>query len=217
MSQFPTTITGHLTHEPHLTKFSSGSTKTWLRIASSRKVRDGAPTTEKKDLEPANSATSSASEASIWRDTDVMYFDIEVWGQLALNCRKSLKKGMPVIALGSLVTDTWGDEGDRRSKTYMRAFQLGLDLNRYVVSSLRVDATHTVDGVAVNSGLEECLPDTDLTGANSDHNVTDKDHNVTGKDDTVSGARAVFKNQGSKGEEFKNEERGNEELAATPF
>ena len=80
MAQTTTTILGNLTEEPTLQYFEkSESYKARLRIASSRRVRD------KKNPE-------------LWVDTDPLFIDVDVWGPLAVNCKKSLGKGMPVLA-----------------------------------------------------------------------------------------------------------------------
>ena len=148
MSQYPITITGNLTDDPFVTKFSSDKVNTRLRIASSRRTRH----------------TNSNGEFE-WRDSDTVYINIELWGQLAINTSKSLKKGMPVIALGSLCTDTWTDNETQkqRERTYMRGLQVGIDMNRYIVASQRMDALHTPEGMVLNSGSEALHINKDYT------------------------------------------------------
>ncbi|MDO5513377.1 single-stranded DNA-binding protein [Corynebacterium sp.] len=124
MAQTTTTILGNLTDEPSLQYFEkSTSYKARLRIASSRRVRD------KKNPD-------------LWIDSDPLFIDVEIWGPLAINCKKSLGKGMPVIAHGTLVTDEWEDKESqqKRQVVKLRCFSIGLDLNRYVIGSQRVDA-----------------------------------------------------------------------------
>lgn len=123
MAQSTTTILGNLTEEPTLQYFEkSESYKARLRIASTRRVRDK----KKPDL---------------WVDTDPLYIDVDVWGPLAINCKKSLGKGMPVLAYGTLVTDEWveKDTGQKRQAVRLRGYSVGLDLTRYVIASQRVD------------------------------------------------------------------------------
>ena len=122
MAQTTTTILGNLTEEPTLQYFEkSESYKARLRIASSRRVRD------KKNPE-------------LWVDTDPLFIDVDVWGPLAVNCKKSLGKGMPVLAHGTLVTDEWveKDTGQKRQVVRLRGYSVGLDLTRYVIASQRV-------------------------------------------------------------------------------
>lgn len=142
MSQYPTTIFGHLTQDPEITRLSTGKLKTRLRIASSRSVRASAP------------EGASDKDAPEWRDTDVLFLDVEAWDQAAVNMKKSLSKGMPVIAIGQLRTNLWEDENGKHSRIVMRAMHVGIDLNRYVTASQRIDANHDIDGLSVNgSGL----------------------------------------------------------------
>ena len=84
MSQLPITITGHLTHEPELIKVNADMYKARLRVASSRRI-------------PVDNADNGVRE---WRDTDRIYIDVELWGQFAINVKKSLHRGMPVIVVG---------------------------------------------------------------------------------------------------------------------
>lgn len=81
MALLPMTITGNLTRDPWLKKLQSGTCVGRLRVAASRRVRD----------EKAESG---------WRDVDTLFINVELWGQLAVNVRKSLLKGMPVIVTG---------------------------------------------------------------------------------------------------------------------
>ena len=63
MSQYPISLTGRLTSDPHLTKISETMYKTRFRIASSRSVPE---TTEEGK--------------TIWRELDLNFIDAEVWG-----------------------------------------------------------------------------------------------------------------------------------------
>src|SRR5699024_567539 len=148
MSQYPITITGNLTDDPCVTKFSSDKVNTRLRIASSRRTRH----------------TNSNGEFE-WRDSDTVYINIEVWGQLGINTSKSLEKGMPVIALGSLCTDTSTDNESQqqRERSYMRGLPVGIDMNRYIVASQRMDALHTPEGMVLNCGSEALHINKDYT------------------------------------------------------
>lgn len=159
MSQYTVTITGNLTDDPFVTKFSGDKVNTRLRIASSRRTRF---TNSKGDFE--------------WRDSDTVYMNVELWGQLAINASKSLKKGMPVIALGSVCTDTWTDNETQkqRERTYLRGLQVGIDMNRYILASQRMDATHTPEGIVLNAGSEALHINKDYT-VNNDEVIDETD------------------------------------------
>src|SRR5690625_264323 len=148
MSQYPITITRNLTDDPFVIKFSTAKVNTRLSMVFTRRTRH----------------TNSNGEFE-WRDSDTVYINIELWGQLAINTSKSLKKGMPVVALGSLCTDTWTDNETQkqRERTYMRGLQVGIDVNRYIVASQLMDALHTPEGMVLNSGSEALHINKDYT------------------------------------------------------
>ncbi len=134
MALLPITITGNLTRDPWLKKLQSGTCVGRLRVAASRRTRD----------EKAEGG---------WRDVDTLFINVELWGQLALNVRKSLLKGMPVIVTGFPVTREWTDrEGNAQQQIILRATQLGLDLSRHIIGSRRSEPTeHNVDNVPLPS------------------------------------------------------------------
>lgn len=130
MSQYPISLTGRLTHDPHLTKISETMYKARLRFASSRSVPE-------KDDEGK----------TVWRELDLNYIDGEVWGQCAINVKKSLFKGMPVFVMGSIVTDRWEDKsGATRSRTYIKIAHVGLDLNRFCITSTKIGTSYGEEG-----------------------------------------------------------------------
>ena len=102
MSQYPVMLTGRLTQDPILTKTSTGAYKTKLRIASSRRVPD----------RPADTGTDAETQRGQqqWRDVDHLFIDVEMWNQFAINVKKSLAKGMPLLVCGSIVSDQWRDD-----------------------------------------------------------------------------------------------------------
>lgn len=133
MSQYPISLTGRLTHDPHLTKISDTMYKARLRFASSRSVPE-------KDEEGK----------TVWRELDLNYIDGEVWGQCAINVKKSLYKGMPVFVMGSIVTDRWEDQhGAKRSRTYIKIAHVGLDLNRFCITSTKIGTSYGEEGSEV--------------------------------------------------------------------
>ena len=104
MSQYPITLTGRLTRDPILTKTSTGAYKAKLRVASSRRIPD------RQVDAGANDPEGNNPKAPQWRDVDHLYIDVEMWNQFAINVRKSLAKGMPLVIVGSLVTEQWRDD-----------------------------------------------------------------------------------------------------------
>ncbi|MGP6174461.1 single-stranded DNA-binding protein [Corynebacterium sp. A21] len=128
MPQIPATITGNLTGEIHLKELSNGSRVARFRLAANRSFRD--------------------AEGN-WQSTDSLFITVDCWNQLANNVKTSLAQGMPVIAVGTLLTNEWTDnKGEKKQQILLKANHVGLDLNRYVVSSARnQEAGVTVDGV----------------------------------------------------------------------
>ena len=53
--------------------------------------------------------------------TEVSYFDVEVWGQIAENCAKYLSKGSGIIVEGRLRQDRWEKEGKTQSRVRISA------------------------------------------------------------------------------------------------
>ena len=148
MSQYPISLTGRLTHDPHLTKISETMYKARLRFASSRSVPE-------KDEEGK----------TVWRELDLNYIDGEVWGQCAINVKKSLFKGMPVFVMGSIVTDRWEDKnGAKRSRTYIKIAHVGLDLNPFCITSTKIGTSYGEEGSeALWLGENPTVPDVDYT------------------------------------------------------
>lgn len=134
MSQLPITLSGNLTDDPVCKAFDTGTTLTRMRVATSRRVRT--------DSEDENGNAQ-------WADTDLLYIDVECWGQLAVNTRVSLSKGMPVVVVGRLVSDKWTDsEGNTRYKHIIKANQIALELTRFQVSSRSTSVQkHTPKGM----------------------------------------------------------------------
>ena len=121
MTYLPITLSGNLIEDPVSKSFDTGTFLTRLRLASSRRV----PT-----------ETTDANGVRQWADTDILYIDVECWGQLAVNTNASLRKGMPVIVSGRLVSEKWTDkEGTTRYKHIIKANQVAIGLSRHQVAS----------------------------------------------------------------------------------
>jgi len=94
------TIIGRLVRDPEIRYTSSGTPVTKFSIANNNTFVQN---NERKD--------------------DVSYFDINVWGNQAVNCEKYLKKGSQVAIIGSLRQNRWNDKttGQTRSKVEITA------------------------------------------------------------------------------------------------
>lgn len=157
MAQQSVTVTGNLTDDPKLKELVSGGYVGEIRIASNRAFRD-----EKGE--------------NGWRVYDQLYISGELWNDLAVNVRKSLTKGMPVIATGVLITHEWQDrnfENRKVQKIVLKINQIGLDLNRYVVGSKRSDiAERNFDGLEIPDADVSSLID-DTVGHKQDNQPAD--------------------------------------------
>ena len=91
-------IMGNLTRDPELRYTQAGKGVCNLSIANNRVYTANG---EKK--------------------TEVSYFDVEVWGVVAENCAKYLKKGRGVIVEGRLKQDRWEKDGKTQSKVKISA------------------------------------------------------------------------------------------------
>ena len=98
MSLNTVNIMGNLTRDPELKHTPSGKTVCSLSIANNRiYTKNGEKVTE------------------------VSYFDVEVWGVVAENCAKYLKKGNGIIVEGRLKQDRWEKDGKTQSKVRITA------------------------------------------------------------------------------------------------
>ncbi|MDO5099558.1 MAG: single-stranded DNA-binding protein [Corynebacterium sp.] len=126
------TLIGHLTQDPSLKVFASGTILTRFRLAASRRVRR-MPTSQD------DAATIPPNEDANYIDRDQLYIDVECWGNLAENVNASVKKGKPVICVGYLTTQEWQDAGtgNTMSKTILRATYVGFEMRNYVLQFRR--------------------------------------------------------------------------------
>lgn len=167
MSQMHITVSGNLTSDPTILRFDSDKYLTKFRVASSRRYRTG---------------EVDANNRPIWQETDNLFLDVEVWGQLAVNARASLFKGAPVLLAGSLVTDSWEDASEldadgkaaTRQKLVLKAYRIAFDLSTYQVSSMKsTNQSNTPEGmkqVVLKTG-EELAPETTPTRASAEDMV----------------------------------------------
>jgi single-strand DNA-binding protein len=60
--------------------------------------------------------TVSVANNSTAKDDNVSYFDVQLWGVVAENAIKHLKKGSQVAVIGRLDQQRWEKDGQKRSK-----------------------------------------------------------------------------------------------------
>lgn len=98
MSLNSVNVMGNLTRDPELKTIPSGKSVCSLSIANNRiYTRNGE------------------------RVTEVSYFDVEVWGAVAENCAKYLKKGSGIIVEGRLKQERWEKDGKTQSRVRISA------------------------------------------------------------------------------------------------
>lgn len=91
-------IGGNLVRDPEFKNVDGARCVAEFTIASNRKYR--------KDGEVCE---------------DVAFVSVVAWNRLAETCRDYLRKGMPVVVVGSLVQERWEKNGQKKSKTRVRA------------------------------------------------------------------------------------------------
>ena len=96
MSLNTVNIMGNLTKDPELRVTQAGKSVVTMSIANNRIYTQNG---EKKQ--------------------EVSYFDVVVWGQIAENCSKYLKKGHGVIVEGRLKQERWEKDGKSGWDTLM--------------------------------------------------------------------------------------------------
>lgn len=98
MSLNSVNIMGNLTRDPELKPMPSGKPVCRMSIANNRIYTKN---TEKV--------------------TEVSYFDVDVWGVVAENCARYLKKGSGIIVEGRLRQDRWEKDGKTQSRVIIVA------------------------------------------------------------------------------------------------
>ena len=98
MSLNSVNIMGNLTRDPELKSTNSGKSVCSMSIANNRVY------------------TKNSEKV-----TEVSYFDVEVWGVVAENCAKYLKKGSGIIVEGRLRQDRWEKDGKTQSRVKISA------------------------------------------------------------------------------------------------
>lgn len=100
-----TTVSGNLTRDPEVR---------WL-------AEDGKSAIVNVGIAVNRRRFDKATEEYV---EEVSYFDIEVFGGFAILAAKKLKKGDSTTVQGRLQQQTWGEEGDKKSKVVIIAEQI---------------------------------------------------------------------------------------------
>jgi len=122
MSLNSVNIMGNLTRDPELKFTPSGKAVCSISIANNRVYT--------KNNEKV---------------TEVSYFDVEVWGVIAENCAKYLKKGSGIIVEGRLRQDRWEKDGKTQSRVRISAN------NVHFMAKKRDDSTEPYAGPEANT------------------------------------------------------------------
>lgn len=91
-------VMGNLTKDPEIKYTASGKAVANISIANNR-------------VYTANGE----------KQTEVSFFDIEVWGKTAENCQKYLTKGAGIVVEGRLKQDRWEKDGKTQSRVKIQA------------------------------------------------------------------------------------------------
>lgn len=98
MSLNSVNIMGNLTKDPESKTTPSGKTVCRMSVANNRVY------------------TKNGEKVQ-----EVSFFDVDVWGQIAENCAKYLKKGSGIIIEGRLLQQRWEKEGKTQSRVVILA------------------------------------------------------------------------------------------------
>ncbi|MBF0387400.1 MAG: single-stranded DNA-binding protein [Candidatus Omnitrophica bacterium] len=123
MSLNSVNIMGNLTRDPELKSTPSGKSVCKMSIANNRIYT--------KNNEKV---------------TEVSYFDIDVWGVVAENCVKYLKKGNGIIVEGRLRQDRWEKDGKTQSRVTITANNIHFMPKKREETSAPADRTADVSG-----------------------------------------------------------------------
>ena len=91
-------LIGRLTRDPELKYVPSGAPVCSFSVATNRKW-----------------TTAEGQKAE-----EVSFFDVDVWKKLAETCAMFLKKGRPVLVLGSLKQSRWTDSATQQTRSRIR-------------------------------------------------------------------------------------------------
>lgn len=104
------TITGNVVYEPELKQVGNNLALINLTIAS---------TPQKYD-----------KDSSSWVNGETMFIRATAWRNLAENIALTIRKGMPVIAQGKLVSKSYEKEGNKVTNFELELVEIGVALSR---------------------------------------------------------------------------------------
>lgn len=113
--QITVNLRGRIGTNLEITQYPSGAVSARFRMAVSKKGRD---------------------ENNQWHDLGATWYTVRMWGKLADNAQRSLRKGEPVLVSGRLEINEWQHEetGQIRTELVIVANSVGHDLNYGVAS-----------------------------------------------------------------------------------
>lgn len=137
------TIAGNLTFDPEL-----------------RQTRDGKPVVNVSIAANPRAFDKATNE---WKDGEPVFQKCSAFGDLAEHIANSLRKGMRVIAYGSLKTSNWVDkEGIKHSEPILQLEEVGMSLqftNAQAVKAVRQEsATDSGDSWATPGAVSDDTP-----------------------------------------------------------
>ena len=130
MSLNSVNVMGNLTRDPELKSMPSGKGVCRMSIANNRIYTKNGE-----------------------RVTEVSYFDIEVWGVVAENCAKYLKKGSGIIVEGRLRQDRWEKDGKTQSRVRITANNI-----HFMPKRDGMGASRNVDADPGQAALDTIIP-----------------------------------------------------------
>jgi single-strand DNA-binding protein len=84
----------------------------------------------------ANTPRKQNAVTKEWEDQPTTWWTIECWGALAENVVASLRKGNAVIVQGTVKTDEYTKDNEKRTKTKITADVVGVNLRTQTVNSV---------------------------------------------------------------------------------
>jgi single-strand DNA-binding protein len=92
--------------------------------------RNNTPNGTVTNFRMASTARRYDAAQDAYVDSGTLWIDVECWGALSGNVAASISKGDPVIVRGALTTHRWESDAGPRSKTQLRAFAVGPNLQK---------------------------------------------------------------------------------------
>src|SRR5579863_6415043 len=92
------TLNGRLTKDPELRFTNSGKAIAQFSVVTSRRYKD--------------------NQTQEWTESDVSFWDITAFGDMAENICESLAKGSPVIVTGAMRQEVWTDKEDKERRAW---------------------------------------------------------------------------------------------------